>query len=66
MITVSIFINGKPIYTRSACNITHKSPRLTSGKDMYEVDDGRVLSHHRDDGAVKLAIMLLKGVLEPG
>jgi hypothetical protein len=61
MITVSILINGKAIFTRSAINTT----RLNSkGETIYEVDDGKVVSHKREEGAIKLGIKLLKLIKE--
>lgn len=60
MITVAIFINGKPVTARTAVN-----QRTTDGVTEYKVDDGRVVKHRRTDGAVKLAIKLLEGIKEP-
>lgn len=64
MFTVSIFINGNPIITRSAVNITDP---WTGNETIhtYEVDTGEIVKHKRAEGAVKLAIKLLKGVKEP-
>lgn len=59
MISVTIFINDQPVITRSARNQSKKTP---SGKHVYQVDDGRTIYHKREDGAVALAIELLKGV----
>lgn len=57
MITVSIAINGEPIYARTAVN------RLEEvGK--YVLDDGKYLEHDPGDGAVKLAIKMLKTIQE--
>lgn len=61
MITVSILINGQPIITRSARN-TGKVD--CDGKHIYNVDDGGWISHDRSDGAVVLAIEMLKLVRE--
>lgn len=63
MITVSILINGHPIITRSARNIGLAND--LSGAHKYKVDDGRILTHHRGDGAVALAKQLLDGIQEP-
>lgn len=55
MLTVSILINGQPLYTRSCY-------RETDGKDginQYRVDDGSVIEHKYDDGAIELAHKLL-------
>jgi len=78
MITVSIFINGNPIFTRSARNLgetwyssidgeeivdhDHASFR---GMHLYKLDDGTEIKHLREDGAVKLAIEMLKTIKEP-
>lgn len=55
MITVSILINGEPIFTRTAVN-------RISEKGGYVVDTGEIVKHDPDDGAVKLAIKLLKTI----
>lgn len=66
MITVSILINGQPIYTRTAIRV--ESGNRKGKISRYKVDDGTVISHHYDDGAVILAKMMLdtisKGVVE--
>jgi hypothetical protein len=59
MISVTIFINGSPVYTRSA----HKIEGET-GVCKYRVDDGRTVTHDYEEGAVPLAIKLLEGVRE--
>lgn len=60
MITVNILINGHPIFTRTAV-------RTSTGSSVneYTCDDGKVLRHRFDDGAVKLAIKMLKTIKEP-
>lgn len=59
MITVSISINGEPIFTRTAVN------QDAEGNDCtYLVDDGSTVQHKRTEGAVKLAIKLLKTIKE--
>jgi hypothetical protein len=63
MITVAISINGSPIIVRSAVNTMSQDLK---GRHMYQVDDGSIVSHMRGDGAVALAIRLLKLVKEPG
>ena len=60
MITVAILINGNPIAVRSAVNIGE----CASGFCKYKLDDGNTLLHNRDDGAVKLAINMLKSIKE--
>lgn len=61
MITVSILINGNPIYTRSAVNTGAK---LGNGCSVYEVDTGKCINHNPEQGAVKLAEKLLKTIKE--
>lgn len=55
MITVSILINSKPIYTRSAVSI---------GGCEYKVDDGSIITHDPHDGGVVLAKKLLDTIKE--
>lgn len=57
MISVSIAINGEPIYARSAVNRIEET-----GK--YVVDDGSFIEHNPDDGAVALAIKMLETIKE--
>lgn len=71
MISVVISINGQPIMARSARN-AGQAVSFTEGalKDLakycrYVVDDGTEIIHHQDDGAVALAIELLKTIKEP-
>ena len=56
MISVAIMINGNPIMTRSAVN---KGKLLNSSKYKYLVDDGSIIYHNPNDGAIKLAKLLL-------
>lgn len=67
MITVSISINGSVVAARSARN-TGNIPRPSKGEDgtwcSYLMDDGNVLFHRREDGAIKLAGMMLEKVKE--
>jgi len=62
MITVSILINGHPIYTRSAVNVGEDANY--PGRHRYALDDGSELMHTRDDGAVPLAIQMLGTIKE--
>ena len=62
MISVSIAINSEPIFARSAVNRGEQP----SGYTKYEVDDGSTLLHKPDDGAVALAIQMLKTIKEQG
>jgi hypothetical protein len=57
MIGVYITINGEPIFARTAVN------RLKEiGK--YVGDDGSLIEHNPDDGAVALAIKMLQKIEE--
>ena len=60
MITVTISINGQPIYTRTAVNKGERSNGLT----CYDLDDGSFIKHRREDGAVALAKMMLDTIKE--
>ena len=57
MLTVCIFVNGKPIYTRTVVN------RIKE-KGVYICEDGSEIVHDPDDGAIKLAIKALETVKE--
>ncbi len=60
MIPVTILINGQPIFTRSAIRV-----EMQDGVGRYKSDDGRIIRHKYDDGAVSLAQKLLKTIKEP-
>jgi len=62
MITVSIFINDRPVYTRSARNVTEHI-----GQEIHDylLDTGETIKHKRALGAVPLAIKMLKTIKEP-
>ena len=57
MITVSISINGEPLYARTAVN------RLEE-HGVYILDTGERIHHNPDDGAVELAIKMLHSIAE--
>ena len=61
MISVTISINGTPVMARSAVNV---GEGYKPGTCQYEVDDARVITHNPDDGAVALAIEMLRGIRE--
>lgn len=61
MITVSISINGEPIFCRTAVNTGKKFKDLSIA---YKLDDGEVVRHHPDEGAVPLAIKMLRKIKE--
>lgn len=58
MITVSIFINSRPILTRSGHRRT-KRHATKEGKHAYMLDTGEVIYHDEDDGPVILAKKML-------
>lgn len=61
MITVAILINGQPIFTRTAVNVSE----LGEGPVCkYRVDDNSIIEHDRDDGAVVLAKKMLDTIHE--
>jgi len=62
MIAVAILINGNPIMARSAVNVGESYSK--KGACEYDVDDGSVILHKQADGAVKLAIEMLKTIKE--
>lgn len=53
-------VNGNPIMARSAVNVS----KVNVGKCVYRLDDGTTLTHEREDGAVVLAIKMLKTIKE--
>lgn len=59
MITVNIAINGTVILARSATNIG-KNENVCK----YQVDDGSIIEHDFDGGAVELAIKMLRTIKE--
>jgi len=60
MITVSILINGQPIFTRSARN----TDKVKNKKTIYILDTGKEILHKRKNGAIKLAKMMLDTIKE--
>ena len=62
MITVAILINGNPLVARSATNVTKKM----QGIQRYKVDDGTIIEHRYEDGAVELAKKMLDTIKEEG
>lgn len=66
VITVSIFINGKPIITRSARNTGRtRAEGSQPQQTAYQSDDGNIVWHNPKLGAVVLAKALLDRVVEP-
>lgn len=62
MITVSIMINGQPIFTRSAHRRTKRHAK--GNQQAYLLDDNSVVYHDIDKGAIPLAIKMLKSIKE--
>lgn len=60
MITISILINGQPLYTRSAFRLEGKQGEVCK----YKCDDGSIITHNYDDGAVELGHKLLNTIKE--
>lgn len=60
MITVSVSINGEPIYTRTAVNVKQRK----TGIDDYKCDEGTIIQHRYDDGAIVLAKKMLDTIKE--
>lgn len=60
MITVSILINGQPIYTRSARRKIGAPGEIC----IYECDNGSTITHDYDAGAVSLAHKMLDTIKE--
>lgn len=55
MITVTILINNNPILTRSGYRISGNESEVC----QYHIDDGSVIEHNYNDGAVELAKKML-------
>ena len=68
MITVSILINNKPIFTRTAVKMGLNDYKgfeeMLSPEEGYRVDDGSMIYHNPKDGAVKLAKQMLDTIKE--
>lgn len=62
MIGVTVTINETVLYHRSAVNTGVKNKK---GEHIYKVDDGEVIAHIREAGAIPLVIEMLKGIKEP-
>ncbi len=61
MITVAILINGSTIVARSAVN---QRKQNKNGETLYVTDAGVKIYHKREDGALKLAKLMLDTVKE--
>jgi len=61
MISVVIYINGKPLYARSAVRQSGAVGKTCE----YLLDDGSVIKHEFNAGAVTLAKAMLDSINEP-
>jgi len=62
MLTVSITVNGKPVYARSAHRRTSK---WAKGKESaYLLDSGEMVYHEYEKGIIPLAIKMLETIKE--
>ena len=67
MISVTIFINNVPIYTRSAVNITEIKEGWQADPievNKYKVDTGKIINHIPANGALVLAKKMLDTIKE--
>ena len=62
MITVAIMINAKPLYARTAVRM--KDPAKKGAPAEYHLDDGSIVHHDPDAGAVELAKRMLSTIKE--
>ena len=62
MISVSIFINNKPIVTRSAVNLDKNRDNGMDKVNEYRLDTGEVIEHIPEDGCIALAKKMLNTV----
>ena len=65
MITVAILINGNVVYARTAVNVADHFDTKMGNCCKYKLDDGSVVLHKQEDGAVKLAKKMLDTIQEP-
>ena len=65
MLTVTISINGNPIYTRTAIYASDHYDNEHGNCRKYKLDDGHIIYHKPEQGAVKLAKMMLDTIKEP-
>lgn len=62
MITVVIFINNKPIISRSAVNMDKEGKLGMHDKNQYRLDIGKIIEHRPIEGCVALAKKMLDTV----
>lgn len=59
MMTVVIYVNGTPVYARSAVNVGSENEK---GETKYICDAGKSIRHKREDGAIELAKKMLDSI----
>ena len=62
MMSVSILINGKAIYTRTAVNV--RRAKFPQRGCIYKLDTGQEIVHDPDEGGVALARKMLNTIVE--
>lgn len=60
MMTISISINNRPVYTRSAVRVKD----YPDGTSDYKVDTGQIIQHKPNEGILVLSEKLLKTIEE--
>lgn len=61
MITIELKVNNEPIKTIQVKNVSENfGKRYGEGGQIYQLEDGRRLTHNFNDGIVELAIKTLK------
>jgi adenylosuccinate synthase len=65
MITVAISINGNVVYARTAVNVADHFDTKLGNCSKYKLDDGSIIYHKQENGAVKLAKKMLDTIQEP-
>ena len=59
MITVAILINGNVVYARTAVNVADHFDTKLGNCCKYKLDDGSIIYHRDEDGAVNLSKKML-------
>lgn len=62
MLTITILVNGKTVYARSAHRRTLKHAK--GDEQAYLTDSNTVVYHNPDKGIIPLAIKILKTIKE--
>ena len=66
MITVTIAINDRVIYARTARNVGHSPTAEAPDRHIYDTDDGERIYHKRSAGVVALVRMMLASLRDVG